>query len=145
MFSLVSILPSTTSAGGRPAFVRLLRRYYDGVRLPAAVHVGLICFWLSPTGPQPFSKGRPRGLSVLAHDVSRRAWGLRLRRACIALAITCTAVLSSGSFYPVDALNLCFRSSMASPPIPLSNASSASLRSALAWLGAKMGRYSFLV
>jgi len=26
-----------------PAFVRLLRRYYAAVRLPATVHVGLIC------------------------------------------------------------------------------------------------------
>jgi hypothetical protein len=110
-----------------------------------AVHVGLICLWLSPTGPLPFRRGRPRGLSVLAHGVSKRAWGLRLRRVGLALAVTCTAVWSSGSFYPVDTLDLCFRSSMASPLIPLFHASSASFRSALAGLGAKMGRYSFLV
>src|SRR5947209_4373231 len=98
MFSLVPALPSITSAGSCSAFVRLLRQYYGGVRLPAAVHMGLICLWLSPTGPLPFGRGQPRGLSVLAHGVSKRAWGLRLRRVGPALAVTCTAVWSSGSF-----------------------------------------------
>ena len=51
VFSLVSGLPSTTSAGGSLAFVRLLRRYYAAVRLPAAVHVGLIAHRLLLTGP----------------------------------------------------------------------------------------------
>jgi hypothetical protein len=61
------------------AFVRLLRRYYAAVRLPAAMHVGLNAH-RSPTGPST-AHGRLRGLPVLAHGVSLHAWGLRLRRA----------------------------------------------------------------
>src|ERR1700740_339634 len=42
VFSLVSGLPSTTSAGGCPPLFALLRRYYAAVRLPTAVHGGLM-------------------------------------------------------------------------------------------------------
>jgi hypothetical protein len=37
-------------------------------------------------GPVPIGSGSPRGLPVLVHIVSRRAWGLRLRRAWRGLA-----------------------------------------------------------
>ncbi len=49
MFSLVSGLSSTASCGPPKAFVRLLRWYYAAVRLPAAVHLGLIAHRLHPT------------------------------------------------------------------------------------------------
>src|SRR5438270_13828191 len=48
MFSLVSALPSTPSAGGLHTVVRMFRRYYNAVRLPAAVHVGIIAHRFPP-------------------------------------------------------------------------------------------------
>src|SRR6266481_605714 len=57
-----------------PAFVRLLRRYYAAVRLPTAVHGGLMAH--RPVLP---ARGRRRGLPVLAHGVSLHAWGLGAR------------------------------------------------------------------
>ena len=103
-----------------------------------------LCFWLSPTGPRIVSADGSRVsrfsrvVFLCVHGVFDSAGPRRTR-------ITHVAMLPSGSFYPVGTPDFCFRSSMASPHIPLSNASSASLRAALAWLGAKMGRYSFLV
>ncbi len=48
-FSLVSgLFLHNFSAGGFLAFVRLLRRYYAAVRLPAARHVGLIAHRFLP-------------------------------------------------------------------------------------------------
>ncbi len=93
--SLASADASRSSAGSTPlqrpslhnllrpslAFVRPLRRYYAAVRLPAAVHLGLIAHRLLPPFRRPSDHGRPRGLSVLAREVSMHAWGLRLRRA----------------------------------------------------------------
>ena len=45
-----------------PAFVRLLRRYYAAVRLPAAVHVGLICSRFLPPARR-FSATGDNGVS----------------------------------------------------------------------------------
>ena len=78
------------------AFVRLLRRYYAAVRLPAAVHVGLIAHRFLPPSLRLCGCGRQQGLSVLVREVSMHAWGLRLRRACGALAFTRATVLPSG-------------------------------------------------
>src|SRR5262249_3870942 len=44
----------------------------------------------SPNGPHPTDHGQPRGLSVLAREVSIHAWGLRLRRASVVLALVRT-------------------------------------------------------
>src|SRR5208337_2262306 len=58
--------------------VRRLHRYYGVVRLLSGVRVRLVVIYLP--GPVPIRSGRPRGLPVLVHIVSRRARGLRLRR-----------------------------------------------------------------
>ena len=50
---------------------------------------------LSPTGPPRLGFGREWGLSVLAHGVSIRRWGLRLRRAFQGLAMATPSVLPS--------------------------------------------------
>ena len=70
-----------------PAFVRSLRQYYAAVRLPLAVRVGLIAHRLLPPVPPLSGCGWQQGLSVLAREVSVHAWGLRLRSACVALAL----------------------------------------------------------
>src|SRR5690242_18396210 len=55
--------------------VRALRWYYLFVRLPTGVHAGLIARrLLQPV--RPVAAGRRRGLPVLAHGISRHAWGL---------------------------------------------------------------------
>ena len=75
MFSLVTSLPSTTSAVGISTdLVRRLRGYYADVRLLAGVHarVALLAFRADPVAVGP---GYRRGLSVLARAVSRRAYG----------------------------------------------------------------------
>ena len=75
MFSLVTGLPSTTSAAGISTdLVRWLRWYYADVRLLAGVHarVTLLAFRADPVAGCP---GCRRGLSVLARAVSRRAYG----------------------------------------------------------------------
>jgi len=59
--------------------VRRLHRYYGAIRLLRGVPVRLVVIGLP--GPVPIYRGRPRGLPVLVHIVSRRARGLRLRRA----------------------------------------------------------------
>ncbi len=67
-------------------FVRLFHGYYNAVRLLAGVHVRLVAFHL----PGPVCcllRRRQRGLPVLVHVVSRRAWALRLRRTQPWLAI----------------------------------------------------------
>jgi len=78
------------------AFVRLLRRYYDAVRLPADAHLGLIAHRLLPSSLRVSGSGPQQGLSVLAREVSMHAWGLRLRLACDALAMAHVTVLPSG-------------------------------------------------
>src|SRR5437667_7433617 len=59
-----------------------------------------------------------RGLPVLVHEVSRRVWGLRLRRTDRGLALSLTVILPSASPMTVGILIGCFRSSIPSPPIP---------------------------
>src|ERR1039457_5387189 len=59
-------------------FVWLLHRYYGAVRLLPGVYVRIVAIRLS--GPICFRRHQG-GLPVLVHIVSRRAWGLRLRRA----------------------------------------------------------------
>src|ERR1700704_464161 len=75
MFSLVTGLPSTTSAAGISTdLVRRLRGCYADVRLLAGVHarVALLAFRADPVAGCP---GCRRGLSVLARVVSPRAYG----------------------------------------------------------------------
>jgi len=95
MFSLVRSLSSTPSAGGRPPLFRRFAGTCEAVRLPIHVHVGLMAHGLSPTGPPRLGFGREWGLSVLAHGVSIRRWGLRLRGAFQGLAMATPSVLPS--------------------------------------------------
>src|SRR5580698_2911793 len=110
-----------------PALVRLLRRYYAAVRLPAAVHGGLIAHrFLLPTR---------RLAAAGSHGVSRFS---RMEFLCVhgvfdsaghgALALARTALLPSDLADAVGSLVCRFRSSIPSPHMPLSNASSAALR-----------------
>ena len=111
-----------------PALVRLFHRYYAAVRLPAAVHEGLIAHRVLLPAHSP-ACGRQRGLPVLVHGVSTmHAWGLRLRRTGRALALSRTAVSPSDGPTPLASRITRFRSSIPSLQIPLSNASSAALR-----------------
>jgi hypothetical protein len=85
---LLGQLPSLHALRQRShALVRALRRYYAAARLLDHVHPGLICLRLSPDGPPPLPRGHDRGLPVLAHEVSSRARGLRLRGVSSRLAL----------------------------------------------------------
>src|SRR6266487_2181610 len=111
-----------------PTLVRLLRRYYAAVRLPVAVHGGLIAHrFLHPTR---------RLATAGSHGASRFS---RMEFLCVhgvfdsaghgTLAFARTALLPSGMADTVGSLICRFRSSIPSPHIPLSNASSAASRS----------------
>jgi len=78
-----------------PAFVRMIHRYCTAVRLLEDMHAGrvAIAFTRRPVAVVRFR--HLRGLPVLVHGVSRRAWGLRLRRADQSLALTLLIVLPS--------------------------------------------------
>src|SRR5205809_4282381 len=56
-----------------------------------------------------------RGLPVLVYEVSRRAWGLRLRRAEQGLALSSLLMLPSAHLYCVGVRVVSFRSSIAHP------------------------------
>jgi hypothetical protein len=56
-----------------------------------------------------------RGLPVLVHEVSRRAWGLRLRRTEQGLALSPLLMLPSAHIYCVGVRVVSFRSSIAHP------------------------------
>src|SRR6266705_144933 len=61
-----------------------------------------------------------RGLPVLVHEVSRRVWGLRLRRTEQELALAPLRMLPSTHLYRVGIRVVSFRSSIAHPAYPLS-------------------------
>src|ERR1700676_4211568 len=65
----------------RAGIVRLLRRYYEIVRLPSIVHVGSTATGLFRPSRSTIGRGSCWGLPVLAHRVSTHAQGLRLRGA----------------------------------------------------------------
>src|ERR1700751_1074870 len=60
---------------------------------------------------------RLRGLPVLVHEVSRRVWGLRLRRTEQELALSFPFMLPSAHFYRVGVRVVSFRTSIPLPPI----------------------------
>jgi hypothetical protein len=64
-----------------PAFVRMIHRYCSAVRLLEDVHAGRTAFAFTRRPVAKIRLRHLRGLPVLVHGVSRRAWGLRLRRA----------------------------------------------------------------
>src|ERR1039457_1834900 len=60
-----------------------------------------------------------RGLPVLVHEVSRRVWGLRLRRTEQELALSPLFMLPSAHYKDVGVRVASFRSSIAHPTYPL--------------------------
>src|SRR5438309_9779014 len=56
-----------------------------------------------------------RGLPVLVHEVSRRVWGLRLRRTEQELALSSLSMLPSAHYKDVGVRIASFRSSIAHP------------------------------
>src|ERR1051325_3981451 len=84
-----------TAHYGASRSVRRLHRYYGEVRLLEDVHAGRTAsaFTRRPVANVRFR--RLRGLPVLVHGVSRRAWGLRLRRADQHLALSLLVVWPS--------------------------------------------------
>jgi hypothetical protein len=123
---LADRLPSMPSAQRSPVFVRALRRYYAVARLPDRVHLGLI--------PHRLLRAARRLPRALPGSPGSRAWSFS---ACLgsstppgrsALAFSCTALLPSLQSDAVGSRMGLFRSSIPSLQIPLSNASSATLR-----------------
>ena len=105
--------------GGPARLVRLLHRYYPVVRLLAGVPVGRAAFAFTHRSAVATDRRR-RGLPVLVQEVSRRAWGLRPRRACRGLAMASPPVWPSASEHSVGAPDELFHGSIPSPPVPLS-------------------------
>src|SRR5713101_7981386 len=79
-----------------PSFVRMIHWYCTAVRLLEDGHAGRAACAFSRRPISSFRFIRHlRGLPVLVHGVSRRAWGLRLRRADQQLALTLPVVWPS--------------------------------------------------
>jgi hypothetical protein len=120
MFSLVTGLPSTTSAADFLGLVRQLRKYYARVRLLAGVPARIVLL-PSRTGPPIGSPGGfRRGLSVLARAVSRRAYDSRptpdLWRTRLVAPPSVSFPMQARGRRPVCV----FRSSIPRPSMPLS-------------------------
>ena len=98
----------------------------------------------SPSGPR-YRRGRRRGLPVLAHEVSPHAWVLRLRRTVCTLAyLACLRFAFCGSDI-IGILDHPFRSSIAPAYGSPVQRFKCGVAVALAWLGARVVRYSFSV
>src|SRR6516165_11488268 len=97
----------------------MIHRYYSAVRLLGDVHAGRTATAFSRRPAAVFHRRHLRGLPVLVHEVSRRAWGLRLRRTAWGLALSSPVMLPSVYAYDVGVLIAGFRSSIPSPPMPL--------------------------
>jgi hypothetical protein len=120
----------------------LLSTHYAAVRLLGDVHTGRTA---SAFARRPADLRRhPRGLPVPVQKVSRRVWGLRLRRTDPGLALPPGAVLPSAQSDSVGVLIARFRSSIPSPPIPLFMLRCAP-RGAQRKTRGRVVRYSFLV
>jgi hypothetical protein len=115
VFSLISSLPSSLSADEPSVFVRMIHRYYAAVRLLADVHAGRVAWAFSRRPAAKVRRRHLRGLPVLVHEVSRRAWGLRLRRTEQRLALSPPFMLPSAHVNRVGVRVVCFRSSIAHP------------------------------
>src|SRR5262252_1934618 len=122
----------------------MIHRYCTAVRLLEDVHAGRTAFAFARRPVANARFRRLRGLPVLVQGVSRRAWGLRLRRAAQQLAITLLVVWPSALDNSVGALMAHFRSSIPSPSFPLFTLPW-TLRSAQRKTWGRADRYSFLV
>jgi hypothetical protein len=78
-----------------PVLVRMIHRYYSAVRLLEDVHAGRTATAFSRRPAAVFRSRHLRGLPVLVHEVSRRVWGLRLRRTAWGLALSSPVMLPS--------------------------------------------------
>src|SRR5258708_30674635 len=92
---------------------------YAAVRLHADVHAGRVAYALARRAATHSCRRRLRGLPVLVHEVSRRVWGLRLRRTEQELALSRLFMLPSAHYKDVGVRIASFRSSIPTPPIPL--------------------------
>src|SRR5713101_3875307 len=117
VFSLIRSLPSSLSADVLSVFVRMIHRYYAAVRLRADVHAGRVAEAFSRRPATHSCRRRLRGLPVLVHEVSRRVWGLRLRRTEQELALSRLFMLPSVHYKDVGVRIASFRSSIPTPPI----------------------------
>src|SRR5215472_10938975 len=98
----------------------MIHRYYAAVRLLRDVHAGRAALAFARRPAAWLSRRCLRGLPVLVHEVSRRVWGLRLRRSEQKLALALPFMLPSAHVYRVGARVVSFRSSMSHPAYPLS-------------------------
>jgi len=113
--------PLPPPAGFAPAFVRLLLRYYEPVRLPTSVHRSRVPSGFTAQTLAPSPQGRTWDLPVPVRKASVRAWGLRPRGAETPLAKVMCPVLPSVQVDDVGTPKLTsFRGSIPSPHIPLS-------------------------
>jgi len=144
MFSLVSALPSTSSPRHLPALVRMLRRYYSAVRLPAAVHVGIIAHRFPPPARLFSSAG-----SDWASRFSRVEFLYRRgvfdsagsRRTCVSARRLVAFRLGRHRRLPAFP----FSELIIQPAYAPAQRFAGSLAAALAWLGVRMVRYAFPV
>src|ERR1035437_7140901 len=122
----------------------MIHRYYSAVRLLGNVRARRTAFAFSRRSDDQLLFRHFRGLPVLVHGISRRAWGLRLRRADRQLAILLPVMLPSSVADCVGALIANFRSSIPSPSVPLFTLHR-TLHSVRCKTRGRVDRYSFLV
>src|SRR5712692_2705445 len=143
VFSLVSGLPSTTSAGGCPllfgCFVSTTPLYDSP--LPCMEDLWLIAFSSRPA----YFHGRRRGLPVLAHGVSLHAWGLRLRGAAPRSRYRECALLPSVRADAVGSPKPLISELNTQPTDSPVQRFKCDVTAALTWLGARVARYAFSV
>ena len=125
-----------------PAFVRLFRRYYSAVRLPAAVHVGLIAHRLLPPvhGVSTPDSDRASRFSRMEFLCVRRVFDSAGPQGTRAIA-PCVIAFRKRGHRPLPDSQI---SELKIPPAysPVQRFE-CSLTTALAWLGARLVRYSF--
>src|SRR5208337_1524256 len=78
-----------------PVLVRMIHRYSATVRLLGVVHAGCTAIAFSRPPATLYGDRCLRGLPVLVQEVSRRVWGLRLRRTGPGLALSPKVMLPS--------------------------------------------------
>ena len=88
--------PSLLTLRRRPSvLVRMIHRYYATVRLLGDVHAGCTAIAFSRRPATIYGGRCLPGLPVLVQEVSRRVWGLRLRRTAQGLALAPLTMLPS--------------------------------------------------
>src|SRR6266446_10324820 len=160
VFSLVSGLPSTTSAGGCPllfgCFVGTTPLYDSpgqshrsggcrNKRYPPR-HRAWRTYGSSPSPPGPHTScGRRRDLPVLAHGVSLHAWGLRLRGTAPHSRYRDCAMLPSEWADAVGFPKPLITELNTQPTDTPVQRFKCDVTAALTWLGARVARYAFSV